>query len=138
MTVCTPDIFLKAYSTRYSDLDYKLRKDSSGNVIIHENNKAIDQSIKTILSTYPGERIMLPEFGSRFKELLFDPMDEDTIDNMEYEIKEALDRWEPRISVDEVTIEEDLNKQTYNILIGYTILETGNIVTFTGVVKAYG
>lgn len=58
----------------------------------------IAQSIYVILSTPIGTRFFLPSFGSRLHELIFEPNDMILQDMLEYYSKEALDRWEPRIT----------------------------------------
>ena len=131
-----PNEFLgTTLSTRYLDLDYNLEIEVSGEVKTVKDSKAIEQSVKTILSTYPGERYMLPQFGSKLKRYLFDQMDIGTTDLMTAEIENALEQWEPRITVTDVDIEENLDAQSYNITIRYVIIGTGEVEDFTGVVK---
>jgi len=116
----------------YSDINYKLKKDSAGNITKVKNADSISQSVKTILSTYPGERIMLPEFGSRLREYIFSPMDIGTADLLSAEIEDALEKWEPRITVIEVYIEENVDANQYIINIEYAIIDTGKTETFSG------
>lgn len=59
----------------------------------------INQSIRIILDTPIGTRLFLPDFGSRLKDLLFEPNDEVLFDLLSYFIIEALDNWEKRIKV---------------------------------------
>lgn len=128
-----PDNFLKNNPRLiYSDVDYKLKQDSSGNISKVTGGESISQSIKTILSTYPGERHMLPEFGSRLREYLFDPIDIDTLELMEVEIETALERWEPRITIKNIDITENTNKNQLVINIFYTMIDTGVDDSFEG------
>lgn len=131
-----PNSFLgTTLSTRFLDLDFNLEIDVSGKVKTVKNSKAIEQSVKTILSTYPGERYMLPEFGSRLKEYLFEQMDIGTTDLMEAEIENALERWEPRITTTGIDVVESVDNQSYNITIKYVIIESGEVEDFVGIVK---
>jgi phage baseplate assembly protein W len=64
-----------------------------------ENEYAVFQALDNLLLTSPGERLFLPEFGSRLQELLFDPIDEITALEIEHYIIEAIKRWEPRVEL---------------------------------------
>lgn len=71
------------------------------------NAAAIRQtSIQMILGTVPGERLMLPEFGSRLNSLLFDPNDEQLQAQVIEETKAALGRWDPFLQVINVLVEQ--------------------------------
>lgn len=67
----------------------------------------VRQSIRVILLTEPGERRMLPAFGGGLKRFLFEPNTVTTRRLIQEAIVQALGRWEPRIRVEEVTVEED-------------------------------
>lgn len=59
----------------------------------------IEQAIRIILGTAPGERIMRPDFGSRLHELVFEPLNNETIERVRIYVIDALERWEPRITI---------------------------------------
>jgi phage baseplate assembly protein W len=130
-----PNIFLKDVTNVASDLDVGLRQNADGTPIIVTNEDSIIQSVKAILSTYPGERHMQPLFGSRIREYLFRQLDIGTVDLMELEIENAINRWEPRVSVGNVEVEEDADKNLLRFYIRYTIIRTGKTVTFVGSVN---
>lgn len=74
-----------------------------GGLAVHRTAAAsIGQSIKMILATTPGERVMRPEYGSRLQELVFQPNDATTAGLAIQHVKEAVSRWEPRIRVEYV------------------------------------
>ena len=122
---------------RYIDLDYKFNIDTTGNISTNKDIAVIKQSIKSILSTYPGERYMLPEFGSYIKTMLFEPMDAITRDSIKTEIRNAIGRWEPRVSIKNVNIKESIDQHVYDISIDFTINSTGQLDRFEGKVKTY-
>ncbi len=62
----------------------------------------IQQSIRIILGTAPGERVMRPDFGAGLKTLLFEPMNTTTAALAQYNVQKALIQWEPRI--DQITV----------------------------------
>src|SRR4030065_791662 len=106
----------------YSDLNYKFDKDASGNIKIVTENDSISQSIRTILSTRPGERIMLPEFGSSLYRFIFEPMDEFTTQSMQYEVDAAVRQWEDRVYVSNVSVEPNYDENYYIISVQYIII----------------
>ena len=75
-----------------------------GGIALASGEHDIEQSIRIILETAPGERVMRPEFGCRIHELIFDPRNAATEGLMIYYVEEALGRWEPRIDVMAVDI----------------------------------
>jgi uncharacterized protein len=62
----------------------------------------VEQAIRIILSTAPGERPTRPEFGCGLHRFVFEVIDRATIARMRRAICEALYRWEPRIAVEAV------------------------------------
>ena len=57
------------------------------------------QSILDILTTYPGERIMRPEYGSRIRDLVDRPVNAQWLADLYFEVAYAIERWEPRVRV---------------------------------------
>jgi hypothetical protein len=66
---------------------------------------AIRQSIRIIVFTVPGERVMRPDFGCLIHELIFDPANHETAITAERYVRDALEQWEPRIDLEEVQVE---------------------------------
>lgn len=71
-----------------------------------EGEDLIRESIRVILGTTKGERVMRPEFGCGINELVFAP-NNTTAALIEFYVKEALLNWEPRIEVLTVTVTPD-------------------------------
>ena len=67
----------------------------------------IRQAIRIILQTEPLERLMLPEFGSGLKQLLFQPNGTATHRLIEEIVTQALRRWEPRIELESIDVNAD-------------------------------
>jgi phage baseplate assembly protein W len=66
---------------------------------IAEYEESVGQSIRIILSTAKGERIMRPTFGCGLSELVFAVNNSTTHATAKFEVTEALKSWEPRIEV---------------------------------------
>ncbi|KAB2951949.1 GPW/gp25 family protein [Heliorestis acidaminivorans] len=85
-----------------------------------EDDQDIRESIQLILTTRIGERIGNPHFGSNVFEFLFTTINYTELKELEYEIIQALNRWEPRIRDLEVDASADpTNKGKINIVIQY-------------------
>lgn len=59
----------------------------------------IQAAIWLILSTSPGERLMLPTFGAGIKEYVFESNSELICAQLQSAVQKALTQWEPRIQV---------------------------------------
>ena len=66
---------------------------------VAEYEESVRQSIRIILSTSKGERVMRPDFGCGLYELVFAPNSAATRGLAEHHVSEALLLWEPRIDV---------------------------------------
>jgi len=84
---------------------FPLRPDGRGRLTYAGDEEKIEESIWLILSTAPGERVMLPEFGCGLQELVFEPNSDLVRGAIAIEVQEALSRWEPRIDVVDVAVE---------------------------------
>jgi phage baseplate assembly protein W len=108
-----------------SGLAFPLQVDRRGGIALARDEQDIDQAIQLILGTAPGERPMRPEFGCGVHDFVFDSIDATTVGRMEDAIREALDRWEPRIQVQ--TVDFDLSGSDNGVLtidIGFTVRAT--------------
>jgi phage baseplate assembly protein W len=78
-------------------------------------------SIHQILGTKIGERVMLPEFGSRLHELQFEPIDDVTIALARVYTIEAIEKWEPRAELNDVDIIVNPDQNRVEIYGSYVI-----------------
>lgn len=85
-------------------ISFPLRVDQSGSIAMSAGPEDLFSSIQMILSTAPGERLMRPEFGCRIWELLFEPINANTLGLMGEAVREAIGRWEPRVMLDDVRV----------------------------------
>lgn len=84
----------------------------------------VNSSIRIILDTITGERVMLPTFGCNLQPHVFDNMTVQHIALIQKIVFEALTYHEPRIIVGEITSEADQNTGILTINIPYTIIST--------------
>ena len=82
----------------------------------------IRESLWILLSTAPGERVMVPKFGCALWRMVFARLDPTTITEMEELVRRAILNWEPRVDVDDVTVTADPVVQgLVHIDVAYTI-----------------
>ncbi len=86
---------------------FPLRVDATGGIALVSRLQEIEESIRLILGTAPGERPMRPEFGCRIHDEVFAEADAATAGRIASDVRAALRRWEPRIEVQDVTVTFD-------------------------------
>ena len=101
---------------------YPLGTDATGGVALVTREREIEQAIRLILGTACGERPMRPDFGCRIHDHVFGPASSATAGQISYDVREALERWEPRVDVQEVGVSFDaIDTGTLYIDISYEI-----------------
>ena len=86
------------------------------------NDNAINQSIKNIVLTVPGEKPFQPEVGSRVNELLFEPLDPFVVDALRDEIINTIKQHEPRVDLQKVDVQPIYTQNRVNISVQYKIV----------------
>jgi Bacteriophage baseplate protein W len=94
----------------------------------------LKQSIRDILTTPLGSRVMRREYGSRLFQLIDAPLNADTLIDLYAATAEALQRWEPRFQLE--TVKADLVNSSGQISISLTgiYLPDGKPITMEGII----
>ena len=71
-----------------------------------DGQQHLQQSIRDILTTPKGSRVMRRDYGSELFNLIDAPFNQDLKVEMIASIAEALDEWEPRVHLQSVSIEQ--------------------------------
>ena len=100
----------------------------NGKPIISDSSETIKESIYTLLSTEKGSRFMLPEYGSRLSELLFEPNDEIVKDLLEVFVLEAIEEFENRVRFIGITFNQG-DEDKLDCYISYEIKQLSEIDT---------
>lgn len=104
---------------------FPIQLDQQGRVAIARYAESVEQSIRIILGTSRGERVMRPDFGCDLTRLIFAPNNTATAGLAMYYVREALRKWEPRIELLNVDANADENERTLLLIsIEYRILAT--------------
>jgi phage baseplate assembly protein W len=97
----------------------------TGQVAMVGGDDSIRQALMLLLSTVPGERLMRPDYGSYLHRLLFASNDQTTAGLAIHYVRQAIRRWEPRVSIVDIdaNIDPDIDSQL-NITLTYRVLAT--------------
>ena len=118
----------------WSDLHHDIKTDAQGSIKKVINVEAVKTSIDNILRTPRGTRVMLRDFGSDFKSMLFENMDDSLINRIENEIKEAITTWDNRVIVNAIDFKADADRNQISISVKFAVRGYDKIFSFSTVV----
>ena len=113
---------MPTYKKSYADLSFDFTANpQTGDVATVKDAVSVKRGIKNILLTAPFERLFQPEVGSGIKNMLFEPMTPLTEQRLSDACADAIDAWEKRASVIDITVisEEEYNR--YRVAIKFSI-----------------
>jgi phage baseplate assembly protein W len=116
-------------ATTFTSVRYPFAIDGAQGEVAEERDYAehVEQLMKQVLMTAPGERINRPDFGCGVKRLVFAPMGEATSTLAQSVIYQALTKWlENVIQVLEVRVSFDRERARLDIYIAYSIRARGD------------
>jgi len=105
----------------WSDLHHDLKTDAQGSIKKVINVEAVKTSIDNILRTPRGTRVMLRDFGSDLKSMLFENIGNRSVDLIEDEIKNAITTWDNRVIINAVDFETDADRNQVSVLVKFAI-----------------
>ncbi|MFB6244303.1 MAG: GPW/gp25 family protein [Halobaculum sp.] len=106
---------------------FPVRTDHKGDVSLSQGEQSIKDSIRIIVGTAKGERVMRPGFGCDIHDHVFDTIDGATRKLVEGSVEEALIEWEPRIDVADVTARRDPEEPSKLLIeISYVVRSTNS------------
>ena len=98
---------------------------SDGSIPVAEGPDKVVQSIRIILDTEPGERLMRPSFGCGLRRYLMSPNTSATRTLIKGDVQVALDSFEPRITVSSISVEPGDDPALVMIEISYVHVRNG-------------
>ena len=107
----------------YKDLDL----DFGRNPITDDVNRltdveAVKRSVRNLINTNHYERPFHPEIGSDVRAMLFEPMTPLTALNLQRKVAEVLNNFEPRIDLQQVLANPDLDRNSYSLKIMFYVV----------------
>jgi phage baseplate assembly protein W len=101
---------------------------ATGGIAVSEYEADIRQSIRIILGTSRGERVMRPDFGCGIHDLVFEVVDVSTLTRVETSVREAMAKFEARIEVLSVFVDpRDAAEGALTVELEYRVRRTNQI-----------
>ncbi len=95
-------------------LPYPTTKNPQGYWYSQSGIDQIKSDMLTLLLTNPGERVMLPNFGTPLRQILFDQNDGATARKARQMIINSLRQWEPRVAITQVEVSSQVDRNSLN------------------------
>jgi phage baseplate assembly protein W len=114
----------------FKDLDlnftiHPIKKD----INVHKNEYAIINAVKNLILTNHYERPFQPQIGSNIRRLLFENVDSVTGSQIEREITETIDNFEPRARTSKVDVVADPDNNGFKVVLEFFIINNPNPIT---------
>lgn len=93
------------------------------------NDEAVRRSIRNIILTNRGERVMDPLFGSDVRSILFENMDPATEELLKQYIIAAINNYEPRAKLLGVTVSAMYDMNAYAVTIVFSTINSREPIT---------
>jgi len=94
----------------------------TGGIEMVEERESVRQAVLLLLSTRTGERVMRPDYGCDLHKLVFSPNDDTTAGLAMHYVRQAIERWEPRIVIERLDAGRDeAYPERLNILLEYRL-----------------
>jgi phage baseplate assembly protein W len=111
---------------RTPELFSDLRKDLvlspiSEDLAVLKNENAVKESLKNLILTDRGERLMQPFIGGGVRELLFENLVPSTIKTLENRIKDTIELYEPRCELIDISVTANLDENSVNVGIKFYV-----------------
>ena len=114
---------LERISQGFKDISMSFQTNPlTSDLIAMKNENAIARTVKNIVFTNPGEKFFNPRFGSRITESLFENADDLTAIEIQKQIEESINRYEPRVRLQSVEAFADIDGNAFEVVITYDII----------------
>ena len=110
-------------SVIFRDIDLNFASHPNTNkLLVSEGEAAVKRALGYLLRTNKGDRLFHPEIGSNINRLLFENVTASTAMDVKSIIEEAIRNYEPRVSLNELFVDPQLDRNGYSITIRFTVL----------------
>ena len=106
----------------YSDLNLSFTKNpATKDVARIFDVQAIKRAVKNIILTNKYERAFNSDFGCNLRGFLFENITEPLLVIIKDRVAMAIEKYEPRVSVEDVVVKEDVDKNGLSIMVSFLI-----------------
>ena len=114
---------LERVSQGFKDISMSFQSNPLNNDLIGlKNENAIARSVKNIVFTVPGEKFFNENFGSEITASLFENMNELSGAQIEDEIRQSIENYEPRVELISVEAIPDYDNNQFDAIVVYKII----------------
>jgi phage baseplate assembly protein W len=109
-------------TSKYVDLDFSFEAHPhTGDLMLKKEIPSVAQSVRSLVQTSKWERLFKPDINSRLRQSLFDLMTPATMVQLRSNIKDVLVHHEPRVSVIDVIVIENPDKNSISVNVIYLV-----------------
>lgn len=108
--------------TIYTDFKKNLEVSPlSQDLTLNKDEDAVKESIKNLILTDRGERLMQPNIGGNIYAMLFENLTPSTLKLIEENVRSTINLYEPRAELQDVTATSNIDDNAVNIRITFYI-----------------
>ena len=107
----------------------------TGDLSLLKDERAINNAIKNIILTAPGEKPFDRDYGSRVGDYLFDLVDVGTAGLLKLEIERAIKFNEPRVELQNVQVSANPAQNQFDVRVEYKIVGYDQVFTVTHILR---
>ena len=121
-----------------SIIDNNLRRVNNRDLRISPDELAIKNSLVNLFNTIPGQRILLPEYGTNLLGMLFEGVTKYKGKVLGNHVLHAIERWEPRVEVIKVRVIAEPDAHQYTLILALFIPALNKSSSLIGVINNEG
>jgi phage baseplate assembly protein W len=115
----------------FRDLDLTFTVKDNGELFVKRDAAAVKQAVKNLLLTNFFEKPFLPFYGGNIRALLFELADGGTDAEIESNIRNAIERYEPRALIRNINVNSQPEANSIRVTVEFQIVNSNEIVTFS-------
>jgi phage baseplate assembly protein W len=116
----------------YSDLNLNFTKNPATKDVARLTDiEAVKRSVRNLILTNRFERPFHPEIGSSIRGLLFETITPLNAVLLQDRIEEVIENFEPRAVLNQVIVQDEIDKNQYRVTISFYVVNTPEPVTIT-------
>ena len=97
-------------ANKFVGIDYPITDNNPGGLFAASSDvEQIKADMLILLLTNPGERCMLPDFGTPLRDLIFEPNDASLTLTAKQMIATSLQKYEPRVSISQINVSTNVD-----------------------------
>ena len=107
-------------------LPLTIEKNDLSSYVLNKNLKeSVQQNLKNLVLTNPGERIMDSRFGVGIKRFLFENFSPIVKSDIKSSITTQVSRYMPFLAIEEIAVNDDLDSNKLYVTIRYSVANLG-------------